>query len=105
MEDAYFIKTKRQQNEKQTVVVKFTSKMQKEKLMGAKPKLNERVFCKKSDISKQILIRCEDDVDTLLLNATTNKHWARRSIVQNREVAEEVALDDDGEDEARFVSP
>lgn len=41
MEDAYFINNKRQQNEKQTVVVKFTSKMQKEKLMGAKPKLKE----------------------------------------------------------------
>lgn len=143
VEDAYFIKSK-QQNDKQSVVVKFASKQQKDKLMGAKPKLkateslkmvyindfhsketlnllyharslksigyryvyanNGRVFCKKSDISKQILIRCGEDVDNLLLNATTNKHWPRRSMVQNRECNEEVDLDDD-EDGACYVSP
>lgn len=144
VEDAYFIKNNRQQNEKQSVVVKFTSKVQKEKLMGAKPKLkanedtkmvyindfhsketlnllyhakslkssgyqhvyarNEKVFCKKSDISKPIPIHCEDDVDAMLLNATTNNHWPRRSMVRNRETVQEVDLDD-GDDGASFVSP
>lgn len=65
---------------------------------------NEQVFCKKSDISRQQIIRCEDDVDAMLLNATTNKHWERRSMVLNR--ADEVDDNtEDGEEDADYVSP
>lgn len=141
IEDAYIVGKKKHPSEKKTVVVKFSSKINKDKLMSAKPKLkdhemtkmvyvndfhsketlnllhhaktlksigyqhvyakNGRVFCKKSDISRQLVIRSEDDVDRLLLEATTNKHWQRRSMVQNREVEND--SDDDG-DGAAFES-
>lgn len=143
IDDVYFVGNKKQSNEKRTIVVKFASKLHKDKLMSAKPNLKEnvltktvyvndfhsketlnllyyakslksigyqhvyarngKVFCKKSNISRQLFIKCEDDVDKMLLEATTNKHWQRRSTVQNREL--EVESDDDGEDGATFVSP
>lgn len=144
IEDAYFMKNKNQQTEKKTVVVKFASKLNKDKLMSVKPKLREnentktiyvneflsketlsllyhakslraigyqhvyarhgRVYCKKSDIARQILIRCEEDVDRMLLEATTNKHFNRRSMIQSREVPEEEDTDD-GDDGVNYVSP
>lgn len=65
---------------------------------------NGNVFVKKNDSTKQQLIRCEDDVDQMLLVASTNKHWKRRSMVQAKEV-EKVDSSDDGEDDASYVSP
>lgn len=66
---------------------------------------NGRVYCKKSDLGKQQLIRCEDDVDQMLLDATTNKHYKRRSMINNRELDEVNTSDDEGEDGAAYVSP
>ncbi|KAI8128520.1 hypothetical protein CVS40_1843, partial [Lucilia cuprina] len=137
VEDAYFLKNKSKNNDKKTVVVKFASKIHKEKLMSMKSKLKEndetkkvyvnnfnsketmnlffyakalksigyqfifirngRVFCKKTEMSKQQLIHDVDDVDAILLNATTNKHWGRRSMVISRPV--EVEDSSDGEDD------
>lgn len=62
-----------------------------------------KVFCKKSEISRQILIKSEDDVDQMLLDATTNKHFNRRSMVCNRDVEDVHSGDDD--DVADFESP
>lgn len=115
----YFLRIKKQSEDwKKSVVVKFSSKNHKERLMASKYKLkgnestsevfvndfhsmetmnllyyakslktigyqhiyarNGRVYCRKSNIGKQQLIRDEDDVDNMLLEATTNKHWKRR---------------------------
>lgn len=63
-----------------------------------------RVYCKKSDIARQIFIRSEEDVDRMLLEATTNKHWNRRSMVQHREVPD-VEDTEDGDDGANYLSP
>lgn len=65
---------------------------------------NGRVYCRKSDIAKQQLIRDEEDVDNMLLEATTNKHWKRRSLVNNRRV-DDANSSDDGDDGAAYVSP
>lgn len=65
---------------------------------------NGRVFCKKNGISKQQLIRCEDDVDKMLLDATTSKHWPRRSMINSRDVDDNVSSDE-GEDGDSYVSP
>lgn len=143
-EDVYFIGKKSQQSDKKTVVVKFASKVHKEKLMDAKKKLKEKdntkmiyvndfhsketlnlfyhakslktvgyqqvyaangkVFCKKTNTSKNILIRSEDDVDRMLLDATTNNQWKRRSMIQVREAADD-GDSEDGEDDDNYVSP
>lgn len=149
VEDAYFIRkkgrTEKKDDDKKTVVVKFSSKANKEKLMSSKSKLKEKentnkvfvydflsketlnllnhakslkavgyqhvysrngkVYCKKSDLAKQQLILCEDDVDNMLLNVTTNKHWKRRSLVMNRDDDNANDSSDDGEDGAAYVSP
>lgn len=143
VEDAYFMRNYNN-DDKKTVVVKFSSKINKDKLMSSKCKLkenektsdvyvydfhsketlnlwnhakslkaigyqhvyvrNENVFCKKNDLAKQQLIRCEDDVDRMLFDATTNKHWKRRSMLQTREVEVEVDTSH-GEDGASYVTP
>lgn len=145
VEDAYFLKNKNKNNENKTVVVKFTSKMQKDKFMSSKAKLKEnedtkkiyinnfnsketmhlynyakslksigyqyvfikngRVFAKRSDTSNQQLIREEDEVDKILLNATSNKQWGRRSLIHPRQVEAEDFSDVDGEDGAPYMSP
>lgn len=64
---------------------------------------NGRVYCRKSDIAKQQLIRDEDDVDNMLLEATSSKHWKRRSMVNSRGV--DANSSDDGDDGAAYVSP
>lgn len=143
-DNAYFLPNKNKTNDNKTVVVKFSSKANKNKLMAAKSKLKEnestkkvfvndylsketlsllncakslksigyqyiyardgKVFCKKSEISKQQIVRCEEDVEQMLLDATTNKHWSRRSMVRNRDGA--VSSDDGDEDEdATYASP
>lgn len=68
---------------------------------------NGRVYCKKSDLGKQQLIRCEDEVDQMLLEATTNNHYKRRSLINNREVDGVNRSDDedDSVDGAAYVSP
>lgn len=144
VEDAYFLKNKRQSNKGKTLVVKFSSKVHKDKLMSSKSKLKEKestsdvfvrdyhsketmnlfhhakslktigyqhvyarngkVFCRKSDISKQQIIRCEEDVDNMLMEATTSKHWQRRSMVHSREV-EAAVSSDEGDDGAAYESP
>lgn len=112
VDDAYFFRNKN--NEKKTMVVKFASKVHKEKFMTSRSKLKDKeetkkvfishfnsketinlfnhakslksigcqyvfikngnVFCKKSEISRQQIIHNEDEVDEILLKATTNKH-------------------------------
>lgn len=142
---AYFLRAKKESEDgKKSVVVKFSSKFHKERLMAAKSKLKEnvstsevfvndfhsketmnlfyyakslktigyqyiyvrngRVYCKKSEIAKQQLIRDEDDVDNMVLEATTNKHWKRRSLVSSRKV-DDTNSSDDGDDRAAFLSP
>lgn len=141
-EKVYFLPNKNKSNDKKTVIVKFSSKASKDKLMAAKSKLKEKestakiyvndylsketltllncakslksigykyiyardgkVFCKKSEISRQQIVRCEEDVEQMLLDATTNKHWSRRSMVCNRDAADTSDDDDEG---ATYVSP
>lgn len=147
--EAYFIRNNKNVNNKSSntkkmVVVKFSTKEAKGKLMMAKAKLKEtestssvfindflsketlnllnyarslknagymyvyarggRVFYKRSDISRPPVVRCEEDVDELLLQATTTKPWKRRSMVNN-ETADKVDDSDDECDEAAHVSP
>ncbi|XP_075162787.1 uncharacterized protein LOC142235420 [Haematobia irritans] len=57
-----------------------------------------KVFCRKTEISRSIVIRSEEHVDQILTEATTNKHWNRRSNVQNRQLL--IPSDDEEEDGA-----
>lgn len=144
IDEAYFLNTKRQSNLKQSLVVKFNTRLAKEKLMAAKPKLKEnvvtksvyvndylsrqtmqlfnyakslksvgyhsiythagRIFAKKSEITKPRLIKSEEDVDNILLEATTNKYHRRRSMHQEPLEEEESEGSDNG-GESQFVSP
>lgn len=143
VEDAYFLKNKNQNNDRKTVVVKFSSKAHKAEFMSSKAKLKEdektknvfvnnfnsketmnlfyhakslktigyqfvfikngRVYCKKSEASKQQLIYNEDDVDKILLNATTSKHRGRRSMGQSRQAEYEDPSEGDDEDGAPHI--
>lgn len=67
---------------------------------------NGRVLYKRSDISKPQVIRSEEDVDTILLNATTTKPWKRNLNINNQTSA----VDDDGtsgeeDNPLSYVSP
>lgn len=60
-----------------------------------------RIFVKRSEISRPRILRSEDDVDGLLLEATTNKKRMSRSF--NRDVAEVESSED--ETQTNFMSP
>lgn len=154
VDDAFYLGNRNTTREEKSIVVKFASKKQKDKLMSAKQKLRQndetkkvyvndflsketlnllayakslktigyryiyardgKVFCKKSELSRQQIVRCPDDVDKMLSDATTSKHWERRSMVRNRQVIvpssdeEEDEKEDEEEEEedgAEYVSP
>lgn len=63
-----------------------------------------RIYAKKSEITKARLIKSEEDVDAILLEATTNKFNSRR--LSQKQIA--VMEDSDGSEEdtqAQFISP
>lgn len=61
-----------------------------------------RIFARKSAISRPRLIRNEDDVDNILLEASTNKPMMRKSL-NNGALPQLVCSDDEGQ--ADFMSP
>lgn len=61
-----------------------------------------RVYVKKSDISRPKLIHSADDVDNLLLEATTARDRGRRSA---RHIAEEDPGDSDADLNSQYLSP
>lgn len=61
-----------------------------------------RIFAKKSAITRPRLIKDEDDVDAILLEASTNKQRMRRSM--NKSVAVDLGSSDD-EGQVDFMSP
>lgn len=68
---------------------------------------NGRVFYKRSEISRPQVIKSEEEVDELLLNAAVSKPYKRRSMANNKPVSnvgDPVSSDDEGEHEA-YVSP
>lgn len=147
--EAFFLRNRKNssKNEKKSVIVKFSTKSCKDKLMSAKSKLKEnenmsgvyvndylsretlnlfnyakalkevgyqhvfarngRVLYKRSDISRPQVIRSEEDVDKILLNATTNKPYKRRSMVNNNTAAngEDPGTSDDDGEHIAYVSP
>lgn len=65
---------------------------------------NGKVFYKRSQISRPQMISTEEDVDKLLITATSGKPWKRRSVVPDANADDPVTSDDDGE-QAAYVSP
>lgn len=147
IEDAFYLRNKRSNNQKKTAIVKFTNKNSKDKLMSLKSKLgknesttsvyindllcketldllnyakalknvgykfvyarNGRVFYKRSEICKAQVINTTEDVDQIILSATTNKRFSRNQI---ESYAANVFDDDDGSGDdgdngAQYVSP
>lgn len=144
IEEAYFLKKRNTTNPHQSLVVKFSSKTSKNKLMEAKSKLKDndntknvyindflskesmelfnyaktlktvgynfvytngnRIYVKKSSITRPKLIQRKEDVDEILLQATTNTFQSRRSL---RKLPPPVDDSDDNEADAQgeFLSP
>ncbi|KAI8114851.1 hypothetical protein CVS40_12823 [Lucilia cuprina] len=89
IDESFFLKnknpeTRKTNKQKQTMIVKFNNKKAKQMVMSVKPKLKEkedilagRIYAKRSEFSKPKLIKSFDEVDNILLEATTNN--TRRS--------------------------
>lgn len=128
IEDAYFLKRKDLNKDNQSLIVKFNSKVVKEKLMTAKPKFKEdesmksiyvndflskeslellkyartlksvgyhavysyggKIYAKRSAITKPRVIKNEEDVNQIILEATT---------YQNRRLSRKVIAADDSD--------
>lgn len=67
---------------------------------------NGRVLYKRSEISKPQVIRSEEDVDNILLNATTSKPWKRnRNIVKQASAVDDDGTSGDEDNPVSYVSP
>ena len=63
-----------------------------------------RIFYKKSETSKAQVVRCEEDVDKLLMSVTTFQSWKRRSMGNNNAVQHGDGTNDDDVTES-YASP
>ncbi|KAI8116852.1 hypothetical protein CVS40_11146 [Lucilia cuprina] len=144
IEDAYFLKKKNSANPKQALVVKFSSKVSKDKLMAAKSKFKDnestknvfvndylskeslelfnyaktlksigyhsifttggRIYARKVAFGRGKVIKCEEDVDNILLEATTKNIRMSKSKRQ-QEVPDEDSNCSDEEAQSQFMSP
>lgn len=68
---------------------------------------NGKVYIKRSEISKPRLVRSEEEVDELLMDATTNKFQKRRSYLVPAMVSDVANNnnDEDDDDDHSFLSP